>query len=70
MRVCVPAFEGDCECGCEYFLSLLPGVVTPAHPLRMLQVNSSLKTLELRYNFDIDVTAGQRLADAIMVRDA
>ena len=36
----------------------------------MLQVNSSLKTLELRYNFDIDVTAGQRLADAIMVRDA
>ena len=36
----------------------------------MLQVNSSLKVLELRYNSSIDATAGQLLADAIMVRDA
>ena len=46
------------------------GVVTHAHPLCMLQVNSSLKVLELRYNSDIDATAGQLLADAIMVRNA
>ena len=66
-------FGGDYESEYECFLCVLPGRgggVTPAQPLCMLQVNSSLTVLELRYNSDIDATAGQLLADAIMVRNA
>ena len=65
--MCVPAFEGDCECESEYFLSLLPGGVTRAcsHSLYH-QVNCTLTDLNLSGNY-VGPEGGKAFGEALKV---
>ena len=74
----MPAFEGDCECVSEYFLSLLPGVVTTIYivlsHIYLMQDNTSLLKLNVDHNSRGDgwgptLTAMAQVIDSIRKRD-
>ena len=63
----MPAFEGDCECGCEPVTGGVTVMVVTAYMVDYVQVNRTLQNLNLESN-QLGPKGAVPLAEALKVR--